>query len=106
MKTESNQRSNPRLIRNKAESAGYFSQRLLFCLSLSVIIGLNSCNNVKTTGEIPDWSDAAKEYPVTAFEQGVQKLDARHSVILKYNGSQSFNELSEALSVELNELFL
>jgi alpha-galactosidase len=49
-----------------------------------------------------NWSDEAKEYDLTAFESGVKNINARHSEVLKYQGSLSFKELSKALSTGLN----
>jgi alpha-galactosidase len=45
-----------------------------------------------------NWSDTPKEYDVTAFGKAEPvKLDGRHSVILKYDGKDSFAELCEKL---------
>jgi len=49
-----------------------------------------------------NWSDEKKEYKLSAFESGVQSLNPRHSRVLKYNGSLSFNELSKTLTAELD----
>lgn len=50
-----------------------------------------------------NWGDASKEYTLTAFEQGVQNLNARHSKVLKYGGNLSFDELSKTLTAELSK---
>jgi len=45
-----------------------------------------------------NWGDAPKEYDVTAFGKAEPvKLDGRHSVILKYEGKESFAQLCEKL---------
>jgi len=45
-----------------------------------------------------NWGDAPKEYDVTAFGKAEPvKLDGRHSVILKYEGKDSFAQLCEKL---------
>lgn len=44
-----------------------------------------------------NWRDEAKTYELPAFESGVQSLNARHSKVLKYSGSLSFEELSKSL---------
>lgn len=44
-----------------------------------------------------NWSDEPKEYALSAFKSGVQSLDARHSKVIKYSGSLSFEELSKHL---------
>jgi hypothetical protein len=49
-----------------------------------------------------NWSEEPKEYNLTDFEGGSQKLEARHSKVLKYAGSLSFNELRKNIT---NNLF-
>jgi hypothetical protein len=45
-----------------------------------------------------NWGDTSKEYDVTAFGKAEPvKLDGRHSVILKYDGKDSFAQLCEKL---------
>jgi alpha-galactosidase len=45
-----------------------------------------------------NWSDALKEYALAAFGRPEPvKLEARHSVILKYDGKDSFAQLSKKL---------
>ena len=45
-----------------------------------------------------NWSDTPKEYDVAAFGKAEPvKLDGRHSVILKYDGKDSFAQLCEKL---------
>ncbi len=45
-----------------------------------------------------NWSDSAKEYPLAAFGAPEPvKLEARHSVILKYDGKESFAHLCQKL---------
>ena len=45
-----------------------------------------------------NWGDTPKEYDVTAFGKADPvKLDGRHSVILKYDGKESFAQLCEKL---------
>jgi len=43
-----------------------------------------------------NWSDKPKEYNLPGFEN--QKLSARHSKVLKYEGSLSFNELRKTIT--------
>lgn len=50
-----------------------------------------------------NWSDVTKEYNLSAFECGTQKLNARHSKILKYTGSRSFAKIRRALAKDLNK---
>ena len=45
-----------------------------------------------------NWSNESKEYHLEAFGNGIQKLEARHSKVLKYTGSKSFTELRKSLS--------
>lgn len=45
-----------------------------------------------------NWGDETKEYNIPAFESGGQKLEARHSRVLKYKGVLSYKELSRTLS--------
>jgi alpha-galactosidase len=45
-----------------------------------------------------NWGDTAKEYSVPAFRSGGPiKLDARHSMILKYDGKETFAQLCERM---------
>jgi alpha-galactosidase len=45
-----------------------------------------------------NWGDAAKEYPVAGFGRGVPiRLEGRHSVVLKYDGKESFAQLCDKL---------
>ncbi len=45
-----------------------------------------------------NWGDQAREYPLQAFGKAEPvKLEGRHSVILKYEGKDSFAQLSEKL---------
>ena len=45
-----------------------------------------------------NWSDAAKEYSIAEFgKDSPLKLDGRHSVVLKYDGMNSFGELCQKL---------
>ena len=45
-----------------------------------------------------NWGDTPKEYDVAAFGKAEPvKLDGRHSVILKYDGKDSFAQLCEKL---------
>ena len=45
-----------------------------------------------------NWGDKPKEYPLQAFGKAEPvKLDGRHSVILKYDGKDSFAQLSEKM---------
>lgn len=48
-----------------------------------------------------NWGDVAKDYNLSAFEIGRQKLNARHSKILKYTGSNSFAKIRKALARDL-----
>ena len=50
-----------------------------------------------------NWGDEPKEYKLSDFEGGIQKLNGRHSKILKYGGTLSFKELCKTISVNLNE---
>ncbi|HSH20165.1 MAG TPA: glycoside hydrolase family 36 protein, partial [Draconibacterium sp.] len=50
-----------------------------------------------------NWSDEANEYKLDDFENGIQKLNARHSRVLKYSGSLSFNELRKSITTSLSE---
>jgi alpha-galactosidase len=50
-----------------------------------------------------NWSEATKEYNLPDFEGGIQKLDARHSRVLKYAGSLSFNELRKTITASLSK---
>ena len=51
-----------------------------------------------------NWGDAAKEYKIPAFgKDGVQTLEARHSKVLTYTGSLSFDELCKTITDSLGE---
>jgi alpha-galactosidase len=50
-----------------------------------------------------NWSDEAKEYNLPAFEGGVQSLNARHSRVLKYDGSLSFNKLRKTITTSISK---
>jgi len=51
-----------------------------------------------------NWGDAAKEYKIPAFgSDGVQTLEARHSKVLKYTGSLSFDELCKTITDSLKD---
>lgn len=50
-----------------------------------------------------NWSEETKEYDLPAFEGGVQSLNARHSKVLKYAGSLSFNELCKTITAKLEK---
>jgi alpha-galactosidase len=51
-----------------------------------------------------NWGDAAKEYKIPAFgKDGVQSLEARHSKVLPYTGSLSFDELCKTITAGLQE---
>ena len=50
-----------------------------------------------------NWGEEPKEYNLPGFEDGVQKLEARHSRVLKYAGSISFNELRKNITTNLSE---
>ncbi|MBV5348103.1 hypothetical protein JZU61_00275, partial [bacterium] len=50
-----------------------------------------------------NWSDESKEYNLSAFEGGIQKLDARNSIVLKYAGSLSFSELRKNITSNLGK---
>jgi len=45
-----------------------------------------------------NWSEETKEYNLAAFEGGIQSLNPRHSKVLKYYGSLSFNELRKNIT--------
>jgi len=45
-----------------------------------------------------NWSDETKEYKLPVFGNGgVQQLEARHSIVIPYAGTLSFNELSKSI---------
>lgn len=48
-----------------------------------------------------NWSDTPKEYDLSAFGIGKHKLNARHSNVLKYTGSNSFAKICKALATDL-----
>lgn len=50
-----------------------------------------------------NWSEDTKEYDLPDFEGGVQSLNARHSKVLKYAGSLSFNELCKTITAKLGK---
>lgn len=50
-----------------------------------------------------NWSDESKEYNLAAFECGVQKLNARHSKVLKYSGTLSFSEIRKNITSNLGK---
>ena len=50
-----------------------------------------------------NWSEEPKEYKLPDFEGGIQKLEARHSMVLKYAGSLSFNELRKTITASLSK---
>jgi len=50
-----------------------------------------------------NWSEETKEYNLPDFEGGIQKLDARHSRVLKYAGSLSFNELRKTITASMSK---
>ncbi len=50
-----------------------------------------------------NWSDMTKAYNLPAFECGMQKLNGRHSKILKYTGSRSFTKIRKVLATDLTE---
>ena len=50
-----------------------------------------------------NWSEETREYNLPDFEGGIQKLDARHSRVLKYAGSLSFNELRKTITASLSK---
>ena len=51
-----------------------------------------------------NWGDAAKEYKIPAFgKDGVQTLEARHSKVLTYTGSLSFDELCKTITDSLDK---
>jgi len=50
-----------------------------------------------------NWSEETKEYSLPDFEGGIKKLDARHSTILKYTGSLTFNELRKKIPAGISK---
>lgn len=44
-----------------------------------------------------NWSDEAKEYDLAAFGTSVEKMEARHSKVLKYTGTLSYEELCKSI---------
>lgn len=50
-----------------------------------------------------NWSEQPKEYKLPDFEGGMQKLEARHSKVLKYAGNLSFKELRKKITANLSE---
>jgi len=46
-----------------------------------------------------NWSDKPKEYNLKGFDDSFQKMDARHSKVLKYSGKLSFDELQKAIDL-------
>lgn len=50
-----------------------------------------------------NWSDEPKEYNLQYFDGGVQKLESRHSKILKYSGKLSFDELRKNITNKLSK---
>jgi alpha-galactosidase len=46
-----------------------------------------------------NWSDEPKEYNLKGFDGSIQKMDARHSKVLKYSGKLSFDELQKAIDL-------
>jgi len=50
-----------------------------------------------------NWGDAPKEYNLDAFGCGLQKLNGRHSKVLKYTGARSFTKVRKKLISNLNE---
>jgi alpha-galactosidase len=48
-----------------------------------------------------NWGDTPKDYALSAFGKAEPiKLEARHSVILKYDGKESFAQLCEKLNLK------
>lgn len=49
-----------------------------------------------------NWSDGTKEYNLPIFGKGgVQTLEARHSIVVPYTGTRSFNELCKRITGSL-----